>query len=96
MDEKQIVQIGKSAQEFLDVIMNLYWTHLQTLEAYIKRVPATETDTLIQLNEYVNEIQTAMEHDLGLFDKAISTDKEALRGIQDKLKINEIYKQLQK
>ena len=87
MDNNQIIQTATAAEELLTIIINLYSAHLNALEAYIEKIPENETEVLTDFYNHVSEVQSAMEHDIGLFDKAVNIDNESLHSIKDKLKI---------
>ena len=89
-----VEQITGEAEELFKVVMDLYSTVLDELEQVIKNVPDTETQLLNELNTQMQEIQSALEHDIGVFDEAIQSDLENLHHLKDQLKINDIYIQL--
>lgn len=76
--------------------MKVYWAQLDALEVYINKIPDTEVVLLKEMNELVLEAQASLEHDIGIFSKAINEDSEDINSIQDKLKINDIYEKLNK
>ena len=82
--------------ELFETIMKVYWAQLNALEVYINKIPDTEVSLLEEMNELVLEVQASLEHDIGVFTKAINEDSENIHGIQDKLKINDIYEKLNK
>ena len=82
--------------ELFETIMKVYWAQLNALEVYINKIPDTEVALLEEMNELVLEVQASLEHDIGVFTKAINEDSENIHGIQDKLKINDIYEKLNK
>lgn len=90
----EITATAKGVEELFKMIMNLYWTYLNMLEDYIKKIPETETDVLNELLAHMNEVQNALEHDIGVFQKAIDSDSEDLQKVQDQLKIDVIQKKL--
>ena len=90
----EITAKAKNAEELFKMIMNLYWTYLNALESYIQQIPETETDILNELILHMDEVQTALEHDVGIFQKAVNSDMEDLQTIQDQLKIDTIQKKL--
>lgn len=94
MDQKQILETTKNAEELYQVVMQLYMTYLDYLEKVMERIPETETEILRGFSAHLQEVQGALEHDMGLFDKAVSQDKEDLKKIQDQLKIQDLYKSL--
>ena len=95
MDINQITQTAQDAETLFKLIMNLYWTYLEGLETYIKSIPETETEILKDLYQHMQEVQNALEHDIGIFEDAIQSDTENLHQLQDQLKIDTIYKSLQ-
>ena len=94
MEKTQITQTAKDAEELFRTIMNLYWTYLEGLEKYIQNIPETEAELLSNLNQHMQEVQGALEHDIAVFDEAISGDVEDLHKLQDKLKVDTIYQKL--
>ena len=83
-------------EELFETIMKIYWAQLNALEVYINKIPDTEEVLLEEMNELLLDVQASMEHDIGVFTKAINEDSENLNSIQDKLKINDIYEKLNK
>ena len=96
MEKAQITQTAKDAEELFKTIMNLYWTYLEGLEQYIHSIPETEAGLLNDLNQHMQEVQSALEHDIAIFDEAIHSDAEDLHRLQDKLKVDTIYQKLNK
>ena len=96
MEKAQIAQTAKDAEELFKTIMNLYWTYLEGLEKYIQNIPETESELLNGLNQHMQEVQSALEHDIAVFDEAIHSDVEDLHKLQDKLKVDTIYQKLNK
>lgn len=94
MDKSQITQTASEAEELYKVVMNLYWSYLNTLEIYVQNTPETETMILSELNKEIQEVQSALNHDIAVFQKAIESDTEGLQGLKDKLKIDSIYENL--
>jgi len=94
MDTSQITKTADDAVELFQVVMRLYTQYFDTLEIFIKNVPETETEVLKSLNQHLMDVQSALEHDLGVFYDAINRDKEDVSKIKDKLKIESIYKNL--
>jgi len=94
MNKSQITQTATEAEELYKIVMNLYWTYLNTLETYVQNIPETETGILNELNKEMQEVQSALEHDIGVFEKAIQSDTEGLHQLKDKLKIDSIYENL--
>lgn len=83
-------------EELFEIIMKMYWEQLNALEIYINKIPDTEETLLEEMNELLLDVQASMEHDIGIFTKAINSDSENLHSIQDKLKISDIYEKLNK
>ena len=96
MLKTKITETAKDAEELFKLIMNLYWTYITSLEEYIQSIPASETATFNEFTEHMLEVQAALEHDIGIFQKAINSDLEDLHQTTDQLKINDIYDKLQK
>ena len=94
MDKSSITQTATEAEELYKIVMNLYWSYLDTLETYIKNIPDTETELLNELEKDMEEVQAALEHDIGVFKDAIQSDTQDLHGLKDKLEIENIYKKL--
>lgn len=94
MEKTQITQTTNNAEELFKTIMNLYWTYLEGLEKYIQNVPEIEAKLLNDLNQHMKEVQSALEHDIAVFDEAIHSDVEDLHKLQDKLKIDTIYQKI--
>lgn len=86
--------ITEQAEELFKIVMDLYSTAFDQLEALMASVPDSRMDLMKELQNQLNELQQAMDHDIALFDQAIHSDLEDLHQIRDRLKINEIYKQL--
>ena len=83
-------------KELFEIIIRMYWEQLNTLKTYVNKIPDTEEVLLEEMNELLLDIQTSMEHDIGIFTKAINSDSEDLHSIQDKLRISNIYEKLNK
>lgn len=89
-----VQQITGEAEALFRIVMDLYSTVLDELEQVIESVPDTEKQLLNELNTQMRDIQSALEHDIGVFDEAIQKDLEGIHQLKDQLKINDIYKQL--
>ncbi|MBU0706035.1 hypothetical protein KJ657_04215 [Patescibacteria group bacterium] len=76
--------------------MELYESYFTMLEAAIENTPDTDIDRINELNSLVQEANEALQADMAVFDKVVSTDVEALMSIQDELKIQSIYDKLKK
>lgn len=76
--------------------MELYESYFKMLEAAIQKTPEAEVGRLTELYELTQEGKEAMEADMAVFDKAMASDSESLVNMQDELKIESIYKKLQK
>lgn len=96
METAQVTKTAKNAEELFKLIMNMYWTYLNALETFAERIPETETAVLSELVDHMKEVQAALEHDISIFQKAISSDIEDLHKVSDQLKINTIYQKLKK
>ena len=94
MNQSQITQTASEAEELYKIVMNLYWSYLDTLETYIQSIPETETGILNELNKDMQDVQAALEHDISVFEQAIQSDTEDLHQLKDKLKIDTIYENL--
>ena len=94
MTNTTITQTAQEAKELFEIIMDLYWQYLNTLEAYTAKIPDSETGLLNELSAHMVDVQNALEHDISVFQNALNSDKQDLHEIKDKLKINDIYKML--
>jgi predicted phage-related endonuclease len=94
MNQSQITQTATEAEELYKIVMNLYWSYLDTLEKFIKGIPETETGILNELNKDMQDVQAALEHDISVFEQAIQSDTEDLHQLKDNLQINSIYEKL--
>ncbi len=82
-------------QRLLSTVMKLYRHYLDLLERYIESVPETETKLLLELEDHLQEVQGALNHDMNLFDEAVVTEEAPdVRRLKEQLKINAIYQQL--
>ena len=96
MDKSQITKTANDASELCKTIMRLYWAYLENLEKVIKSVPEDQTDVLNDLLKHMNEVQVSLEHDIGIFEKALQEDLDNVQEFEDSLKINSIYNFLKK
>ena len=94
MENTQVSQIAAEASELFKAVMNLYSEILDTLELYIKNTPESEFQKLKELNQLIDEVTDALEHDISVFSDALNSDKEDFVKMQDKLQIESIYKKL--
>lgn len=94
MDKTDITSVAQDTEQLFKTIMKLYWSYITNLESYIKNIPETDTEKLNLLNEHMEEVQGALEHDISIFEKAIGDDLEDIHAVQDQLKIAQIYKTL--
>ena len=95
----QKIDYSKTVQNFeelFELIMKLYWSYISNLETYTQTIPETDIEKLNLLNEHMQEVQSALEHDISIFEKAIGDDLEDIHQVQDQLKINQIYQKLKK
>ena len=86
--------IIKDAEALLSLITKTYQTYLDGLETLANTIPDSETEALSDLYSLIREIQTSMEHDLALFDKAVFADKESLHHLREQLKVEALHKLL--
>jgi len=96
MDSNQIAEIALGMEVVYKATMELYEGYFTALKAAIDNTPNEEVDKLNELNALALEAEEALEHDLGIFEKALAMDAEELAGVQDELKIQSIYNKLQK
>lgn len=89
-------QVIKDADQMFQTVMKFYWAYLDELEGFIKQVPDDNQEIIASLHQQVEDIHEAIIHDMGIFEKAVEQDTEDLGKIQDQLKINNIYDQLNK
>jgi hypothetical protein len=94
MDSNLINQTAYDLNVVYKATMELYENYFQTLDAALKATPDSEIERLQKLNALVQEANDALQHDLAIFDKAISSDAEAIMSMQDELKIQSIYNKL--
>ena len=92
MQTTTVTQTLESVENMFKDVMGLYWTYLDTLNAYMEQIPETDIKTMQKLKEHTQDVLEAINHDIDVFSKVISEDVENIHGIQDKLKINDIYK----
>jgi len=76
--------------------MELYENFFKMLEVAIKNTPESEVEKLKEFNALAEEAKQGLESDLAVFDKTLAMDTESIAGMDDKLKIEDIYKKLQK
>ncbi|MBN2306513.1 hypothetical protein JXD20_00850 [Candidatus Peregrinibacteria bacterium] len=76
--------------------MELYESYFEMLKVAAQNTPDSEVNKMALLNQLVEEATEALQTDLNSFEKAIATDAESLAGLKDQLKIQDIYKKLQK
>jgi len=90
MKTNQSLSIIDDTSTLLKITMKMYWDYLSALEGLVKRVPQSEEGMIQELYEHIEEVQSAMNHDVNVFEKAMQSDVENIHGIQDQLKINNI------
>ena len=90
------MQTVQAVETLFKDVMSLYWEYLSFLEDLVKRIPETEKDTLLEIQEHVLEVQGAMDHDINIFEKVANEDGEGINKFQDDLKIQDIYNNLKK
>ena len=76
--------------------MELYESYFTMLEVAMQKTPTTDVDRINELNALIEEANEALQADMAVFEKAVSMDSETLAGMQEELKIADIYKKLQK
>jgi len=76
--------------------MELYENYFKMLEVAIEKTPESEPTRLQELTDLTKEASEAMQADIALFDKAMNSDMETLASMKDDLKIQDIYKKLEK
>ena len=94
MDSKLIEETFFGLAVIYKATMELYENYFKTLEAALKATPDSEIEKLKKLNDLIQEANEAMEYDLGVFEKALSSDMEDMMKMEDELKIQAIYKNL--
>jgi hypothetical protein len=92
MQNTTVIQTLESVENMFKDVMGLYWTYLDTLNAYAESIPETDIETMQKLKDHTQNVLEAINHDIDVFAKVINEDSENIRDIQDKLKINDIYK----
>jgi phosphate uptake regulator len=92
MMQTNTIEIIDTLEELFKSVMNLYWTYLSSLEEMVSKIPESDTEKLNEIHEHVRDVLDAMEYDVNLFTKAVDSDTEQIKNIQDQLKINDIYK----
>lgn len=96
MENNAITLQAKGMEEIFETVMKMYWVQINALETFIKKIPETDEVLIKEMNQLMDEVQVALEHDIGIFTKAVNADAESLHGIQDQLKIHDIYSKLNK
>lgn len=96
MDHQQIQQTMFGMEVLYKATIELYQSYFEALEAAINKTPASDTEKLAELHVLAEEGKQALEDDMALFEKTLSMDAEAINSMQDELKIQSIYKKLQK
>lgn len=96
MDPNPITETVTAMQVIYKATIELYESYFDMLEVAIQKTPTSEVDKLNELHDLAKEGEEALQDDLAVFDKVISMDAESLEGMQDELKIQSIYKKLQK
>ena len=76
--------------------MEMYESYFTMLEIAMQKTPTTDVEGINELNALIEEGNEALQADMAVFDKAISMDAEGLAGLQDELRIAEIYNKLKK
>lgn len=96
MDLNPAQQVLYDMEVLFKTTMELYENFFKMLEAAIQNTPETETAKLAELNALAEEAKEGLEADMAYFEKTINMDTEEIVSSQDKLKIEDIYKKLQK
>ena len=96
MDSKLIQETALGIEMLFKATIELYEKYFKALETAIEITPTSEVGKLTELNALVKEGQAALEADLAIFDKVVSTDAEGLTKLEDELKIQSIYDKLKK
>lgn len=94
MEQANIKATVKDAEALFKTIMRLYWDYLNELERFLKTIPEDAVSVIEEINLHIQDVQVAMEHDIGLFQKATDGDMEDIGRFAEQLKIQEIYKKL--
>lgn len=93
MTSNLISQTASDIQILYKASMELYEAYFKALEEAVEA--NTDLERAHQLDQLAQEAEAALEHDLGIFEKAVSLDEEGLNNMQDELKIATLHKQLQ-
>lgn len=96
MNLNPVQQTAKDIETLYQATIDLYDNYFRALAALIEKTPESEIDKLVELNELAREAEEAMQADLAVFDKAVSTDAESVAGMKDDLQIQSIYDKLKK
>ena len=96
MNLNPVQQTLQDVETLFKTTMELYESYFRLLEAAIQKTPESEADRINELYALAKEAEEALQADMAVFDKAVSTDLESLASIQDELKIKSIYDKLKK
>ncbi len=94
MKKNNYLKTAQDSEELFKLIMKLYWSYISNLEEYIQHVPETDVGQFNLLNDHMKEVQSSLEHDISIFEEAISNDTKDVHQTQDQLEINKIYQNL--
>ena len=89
------MQTAKGIEVLYEEVMKFYWEYINALEEYAKQLPDNEMELLQSISAHMDDVMQAMEHDIAVFDKAVSQDLEEVKSIQENLEVNKIRNQLQ-
>jgi len=88
-------EIAQSVAELYELVVHLYLEYIDNLERFVDTIPDSETAILNDFAIHAQDVQAALEHDLGIFEKAVAKDKEDLQKMREELKIKSLYSMLQ-
>lgn len=94
MENINLRQVTGGAHELFKSVMKLYWSYLAEIDEVIRQLPEGNQELLNVLNQQIDEVRAAIDHDVHLFEKAIQSDQEGLSNFRDELKIHSIYEKL--
>ena len=96
MNMNSTVQTLDKVEELYKATMAMYESYFEMLRVVVEKTPDSETEKLARIAALVDKANESLQADQDMFEKAISTDAEAITGLKDNLKIQNIYKKLQK
>ena len=95
MNATTVQQTLQNVNALYETTMELYESYFKALQTAIDRTSLSDLNRLNELYKMAEEASMALELDMGIFDKAMATDAENLTQVQDQLKIQSLYQQLQ-